>query len=1037
MDQQRARIQEDLRGLLVGEVRCDDVFVQLYASDASIYEIRPLGGVLPRTTADVVATVRYANQHQIPIHARGAGSGIAGECLGPGLVIDFSKHLRRIIHTDADTVRVQPGVVHERLNAHLRQSGRIFGPDPAMSSVTTMGSVIAVDAAGSHWLRYNSARQHVKSLQVVLADGEVLEVGQEPLLANVNSTASRERQLASRERQLASRERQRPEDSTASREHQRPDESSLAPSSIDALPPAEARRRDLVARLAELLGREADLIRRKQPKSLVNTCGYNLVDVLKDGHVDLPKLLSGSEGTLALITEATLGIQPLVRHRGLCVLLFDRLDSALRAVPDIVQLGPSACDLIDRRHLSLARETDPRYDQLISPAAEALLLVEHEGDDPVEVRSRLQQVADRIRRRKRLAFDSRQVVDVEEVELFWQLARKVVPTLYRLKGSTRPLPFIEDLAVPPAALPDFCVQMQNIFKRHQVTASLFGHVGHGQLHVRPFLDLADPADVAKIEPLAADLYQAVFDVGGTISGEHACGLSRTQFIRQQCGELYDVFREVKRIFDPRNVFNPGKVVGDEPGLMVKNLRSVALPTTATTPAPTNGEASRSLIDLQLTWTPSEIAYAARNCNGCGTCRLQSSDTRMCPIFRFAPAEEASPRAKATLMRGIMTGQLSPEVVASEEFKQVVDLCVNCHQCRLECPAGVDIPKLMLEAKAAYVARNGLRLGDWLLTHMDLMGAFGNLISPLANWALGNRPMRWLIEKTLGVAQGRKLPRFAARSFIRRAHRRRLTRPTRRSGRKVVFFLDIYSNYYDTQLAEALVAILEHNGVAVYVHPGQWTSGMTMLQLGAVDQVRRVAEHNVELLAEAVRQGYHIVTTEPAAALCLTHEYLSLIDDDDARLVAANTSEACTYLWKLHSTGELQLDLKPINAVLGYHLPCHVRALNVGTPALDVMRLIPGLTVHRIERGCSGMAGTFGLKRENFRASLRAGWELIARLRDGDLQAGVTECSSCKMQMEQGTSKPTVHPLKLLALAYGLMPEAGSPLLARSEELIVS
>jgi FAD/FMN-containing dehydrogenase/Fe-S oxidoreductase len=993
MDQQRARIQEDLRGLLAGQVRCDDVFLQLYSSDASIYQIRPLGVVMPRNTADVSAAVRYAKENNLPIHARGAGTGLAGESLGPGLVIDFSRHLRRVIQCDGESVRVQPGVVHERLNAHLARFGRHFGPDPAMSGVTTMGSVLALDASGSHWLRYGSARRHVQSLQVVLDDGQVMEVGQESLAllqpADTGGTGA-----------------------------------------ID-------RRHDLVGRLAELLSREAATIQRHQPKSLVNRCGYHLDGVLTSTHLDLARMIVGSEGTLALITEATLATQPLPRHRGLAVLLFDRLDSALRAVQEIVPMGPSACDLMDRRHLSLAREADSRYDPLIPPATEALLLVEYDGDDPAEVRSRVQLVSDRIRRRRRLAFDSRQVFEAAELELYWLLARKVVSTLHRVKGNTRPLPLVEDMAVPPAALPSFMVEMQNILKRHQVTASLFGHVGHGQLHLRPFVDLADTAEVHKMQELAGELYQAVFAVGGTISGEHAAGLSRTQFLAQQYGELYDVFREVKRIFDPQNVFNPGKVIGDDPQLMLKNLRPSGEPPQVEPSDNGEAERRRSVVELQLAWSPSEMAEMARSCNGCGNCRVQSADARMCPVFRFAPAEEASPRAKANLMRGILSGEIEASTLASDEFKAVADLCVNCHQCRLECPSNVDIPKLMLEAKAEYVASNGLRFGDWLLTHLDLVGSVGNLVSPLVNWAIANRWMRWLIEKLFGIAQGRKLPRFAPRSFIRRAGRRRLTRPTRRSGRKVLFFVDVYANYHDTQLAEALVAVMEHNGVAVYVHPGQWSSGMSMLTLGAVDRVRTVAEHNIALLAEAVRQGYHIVTIEPAAALCLTREYLSLVNDDDAQLVAQNTSEACTYLWKLHTAGALQLDFKPINATLGYHLPCHLRALEVGTPGMNLLKLIPGLSLQRMERGCSGMAGTFGLKQANYRASLRAGWELISSIRDGNVQAGTTECSSCKMQMEQGSSKPTIHPLKLLALAYGLLPESQSPLNLQSEELIVT
>ncbi len=991
MDPERQRIQDDLRGLLKGDVRCDDVFLQMYATDASIYEIRPLAVIRPRTLADVVAAVEYASENHLPIFPRGAGTGLAGESLGSGLVLDFSRYMRRVLSTEPDRVRIQPGIVHAQLNEFLRPSGRQFGPDPAMSSVTTMGSVIAIDAGGSHWLKHGSARSHVISLQVVLADGQVLEIGNEPLEAE----------------------------------------------------PAEAptRRGQLVASLAELLTRRGPLIRERQPQSLVNRCGYRLHDILSPTHLDLAGLVVGSEGTLALITEATVATQPLPRHRSVALLLFDRLDNAAKAVLEIQPLAPSACDLMDRRHLSLARESIVQYDLMIPPETEAALLVEQEGDTLAAVRDKLAQIIDRVRRKKRLAFHAVQAQDREEIELYWRLARKVVPTLFRMKGSTRPLPFIEDLAVPPKALGDFLVRMQNVLKQHQVIASLFAHAGHGQVHLRPFLDLSNPADVTRMAQLASDLYDEVLALGGTISGEHGAGLSRTPFIRRQYGPLADVFREVKHIFDPHNILNPGKIVSDDPDLLVRNLRRLA-------PEPaTNGQGD-SVAEppavqpaapqtWQLNWTGEEISQAARDCNGCGGCRSQLSEVRMCPIFRFAPAEESSPRAKANLMRSILAGGLPESTLTSDEFKSVTDLCVNCHMCRLECPATVDIPKLMMEGKGDYVLTNGLATSDWFMSRVDRLSWLGSRLAPLANWAITNGASRWLIEKVLGVAQRRKLPRFAPRSFMRLAARRRLTRPTRRDISKVLYFVDTYANYHDPQLADAFVSVMEHNAIAVYVHPGQLSSAMPMISLGALVAARKIAERNVTLLAEAIRQGYHVVATEPSAVLALTHEYPSLVDDDDARLVAANTSEACTYLWKLHQAGKLQLDLKPVNAVLGYHQPCHVKALGVGSPGENLLRLVPGLVVNRTENSCSGMAGTFGLKRENYRASLRAGRGLINSLRSPRLQAGATECSACKIQMEQGAGKPTIHPVKLLALAYDLMPEVAELLSAQVEELVVT
>lgn len=1018
MDPERQRIQDDLRGLVRGDVRCDDVAVQLYASDASVYELRPLGVVRPRSTADVVACVQYAAQKRIAVHARGAGTGLAGESLGRGLILDFSRYMRRLIRIDDEWVRVQPGLVHAHLNLALQARGRTFGPDPAMSQVTTMGSVIAIDASGSHWLQYGSARRQVRSLQVVLADGTLLEVGREPIpQGGLSSPLSR--------------------------------------------------RQELVVRLADLLERNAALIADRQPKAWGSRSGYQLADVLEGGSLHLGRLFAGSEGTLAIVTEATLATTPLPKARGIGALFFDSLESAAQAVQEILHFAPCACDLLDRRHLSLARENYPEYNLLIPAEAEAMLLVEQAGDEPAVVRERIVNTVDHVRRTKRLAFDSRQAFDPEEIDLYWQLARRVTPTLHRMKGPARPVPFVEDVAVPPAALPDFLVRLQNTLKRHQVTASLYGHVGHGQLHIRPFLDLAQAADVRKMEDLAAELYREVLEVGGTISGEHGDGLSRTPFIPQQFGPLYDVFREVKRVLDPAGILNPGKIIANEGQSITRDLRPVRLlgetagasgaadgtgapseraaAAAATTLATGSGSvatpnaaaAAVPLIEVQLNWSLAELSATAQRCNGCGACRANAGELRMCPIFHVAPAEEASPRAKANLLRGVLAGQFDPDVLTTDDFKAIADLCVNCHQCRLECPAGVDIPKLMIEAKAAYVATNGLTPSDWILARFDRLSAWGSRFRWLANWAIANRQARWLLEKLLNIAQGRKLPRFAAPTFLHTAARRRLTKPTRRSGRKVLYFADTYVNYHDPQLGEALVAVLEHNGVAVYVPPEQGPSGMAMISQGVLEPARRLAARNLPFLAEAARQGYQIVVTEPSTAICLTHEYLNLTDDNDARLVAASTLEACTYLWRLHQQGQLQLDFQPINASLAYHLPCHLKALGNGAPGEQLLRLIPSLSVERVEKGCSGMAGTYGLRRENYRTSLRAGWELISHMRRPELQAGTTECTACKLQMEQGTTKPTIHPLKFLALAYGLMPELSELLTVRGEELVAT
>ena len=773
--QQHERIQDDLRGLVTGEVRCDDFFRQLHASDASIYEIRPLAVVRPSCTADVSACVRYARDNNLPVHARGAGSASAGESLGPGIIVDFSKYLRHVIRIDAEKVRVQAGVVLERLNTQLRPLGRIFGPNPAKSAVTTMGSVIALDTAGSRWLRYGSASNYVTSLQAVLSDGEIIELGREPLSDGVSTST---------------------------------------------IP----RKCDLINRLAAILRENAELIRAHRLKSPINRCGYNLDGVLGDDYLDVARLLAGSEGTLALITEASISTQPLPGPRGVTLLLFDSLDKASRAVREILPWKPNACELMDRRHLSLAREAEVRFDLLIPAETEALLLIEQEAENSSELNNQLHQMTAYLTQTKRLAYAVRQAIEPDEMKLFWHLIDPVQTSLYRPKGPARTVPVADDISVPPEILPDFLPCVQNILKRQQITASLFAHAGQGELHIRPFLDLANADDVERMRRLAEELYQEVINVGGSIIGEHGYGLSRTSFLKQQAGPLYAVLNAIKQVFDSGNTYNPGKIIGDDPDLMIQNLQPVVKTQSESIPAdtdtPDNQLAMRNLVELQMDWDPAKVVDAVIDCNRCGECRTQSPEVRMCPIFRISPSEEASPRAKSNLLLGVLSGAMELHKLTNEEFKRIADLCVHCHMCRLECPAKVDIPRLMRESKGAYVAANGLTFAERAMIHLDILGALGGMVSPVTNWALSNRQMRWLLEKTLGIAQGRKLPHVTSRNFIRRAHHRRLNRPTRRSAQKVLYFVDVYANYFDPQLAEALVSVMEHNGVAVYVPANQ-------------------------------------------------------------------------------------------------------------------------------------------------------------------------------------------------------------------------
>jgi FAD/FMN-containing dehydrogenase/Fe-S oxidoreductase len=974
MDLDRRRVEEDLRGIVAGDVLCDDASRSLYSSDGSLFEVWPLAVVRPRSAEDISAVVRWAHERRVPVHARGAASSVAGLALGPGVVLDCSRHLRRIIATGATTVRVQAGVVGASLEEHLARCGRRLGPDPANRGVTTIGGMIGRNTSGSRFARLGDVRGRLLAAQVVLGDGGILEL-----------KPTRPRFIT-------------PDDTE-------PD-----------------RAAHLAAGVAALVAASRETITAAFPTARVLHAGYRLDGLEHDGLVDLQKVLAGAEGTLGIVTEATLETGADEGQGAVGLLLFDSLEKAAEAAVRLRPLQPSACDLFDKRHLTLARTARVAFDLLIPPAAEAGLLVEFSAAERGECDARLDEaitlVQETRRGQGRLAIDARRAEDAIDAKLFWELSRNLLSTVHEVRGQMRPVAFVEDIVIPPAVLPDFLRRLEAVQRREAATAMLFAHANHGQLHVRTYADPRSPDERQRLEKFAEALYEEVVAVGGTAGGEQGLGLSRTAFFQRHFPEFAALCTEVKRLFDPVGILNPGKIV---PPLDPTPVEAAPAPPPFRPPLAMNGLPPLPL----LQWSGRRLVDEVDACNGCGSCRGQDSTTRMCPRYRENPAEEASPRAKANLMAAFLAGRLDVASLEAEAARTIADTCFNCHQCRVECSADVDIPAIVAELKAAHVAANGLRWTPWLLSRADTLSAVGGAVRPLANAAIANPQSRWLMEKMLGIARGRKLPPFAGNRFLRWAARRGLMRPSRRSGPRVLYFMDTFARRHDPLLAKSFVSVLERNGVGVFIDPRQVAAGMPMVSEGDLDGARTLARTNIRVLAEAVRLGYRIVCTEPAAVTCITHDYPLLVEDDDMQRVVKSTCDATTFLWELHREGRLRLDLEAVPARLLYHAPCHSRLADGGSHAEHLLRLIPGLSLHADDHGCSGMAGTFGLAREHYRASLRAGLRLATAMRGETIEAGATECSACRLQMEQGTSKPTVHPVKLLAKAYGLLPGGGS------------
>ena len=851
------------------------------------------------------------------LHARGAGTGLAGESLGPGLVLDFSRHFRRVVEIKAESVVVQAGVVLDDLNAQLAPLGRKIGPDPSGSDAGTIGGMIAGNASGMRSLRYGTMADHVESLDVVFANGESATLGPIP----------------------APQTESEPLDF-----------------------------RDVVARrIAVILNWHADLISKRRPRSPRDRAGYALHSVtMPGGGLDLARLVSGSEGTLALITGATLRTVPIPRSQAAVLLAFPRLIDAAEAVGECLRDDPSACELFDWRSLSLVRDGAPLYRPWIDESAGAALVVEFEGDDPSETSPRVRDLAARMIRLGCLVSDPIEAHRRVDVETMLALRSIVTPLMMRMAGPTRPVPFLEDVAVPPSALAEFVRRFQSILKGFGVNWTLYAHAGHGQLHIRPFLDLSDPADVARLEPMATEVYEAAWSLGGTISGEHGLGLARSQFLRRQAGDLFGVFREVKNAFDPHGLLNPGKVVVDDPHLMTGNLRA----RWPKAPEAAEGEdvipeSARlgvlTVLESPLRWTGRSREEEVAACNGCGSCRSREPSLRMCPTFRASRAEAAAPRAQVNLLRQIASGALDTKLWGSEALKANADLCIHCHLCKSECPAGIDVSALMLEAKAAYVQEHGLTPSGWLLSRIEVWSRWGSRFPILGNALMASRTARRVLERLVGLSRHRAIPKAHRWSFVTRAERLGLTRPKPAlPGPRVAYFVDIIANHFDQELAEATVAVLHHAGVNVYVPKGQRGCGMPALVAGDFDHARDLVLRNLRVLANAVRDGYTIVCSEPTAALMLRREALRLTDDLDAALVAENTMDVGDYLAGLARRGQFPPFTEPIHARVGYHQPCHLRALDVGTPGLDLIRSIPELSVEFIDRGCSGIAGTYGL-----------------------------------------------------------------------------
>ena len=950
---------EELRRRVEGEVRFDKMTRVLYSTDASIYQIEPIGVVIPKSAEDVVAVIETAGRYGVPVLPRGGGTSLAGQTVGHAVVIDFSKYMRRVIEVNAEEgwVRTQPGVILDELNHHLEPSGMLFAPDPSTSNRGNVGGALGNNSCGAHSIMWGKTVDNVVELDVVLSDGSTARFG--PL--------NGER--------------------------------------LEAKMRGDGLEGDIYRKLFAIGEANRDEILRRYPKIQRRVSGYNLDEFVGGNDFDMARFVVGSEGTLVAVTEAKLRIVARPTMKALAVLHFNELLESMEATVATLELDPAAVELIGSMIIRQARSNleYSRMMDFVEGDPEAMLVVEMVGESEVELESKLDALERRMRRGG-LAYAVRRLMKPEDQAKVWAVRRAGLGLMMNVPGDAKPLPFVEDAAVAPEVLPQFVKRFDEIVRAHGTTAGYYGHASVGCLHIRPLINLKRQEGVARMESIATQISDLVLEFGGSMSGEHGDGLARSVWIEKMFGSrLYNAFKDVKRAFDPRGIMNPGKIVDSPP--MTENLRI--------------SPAYRP-VEVKTGFAFSEeggFAGAIEMCNGQGACRKVLGGT-MCPSYMVTRDEEHSTRGRANALRAAISGGLPVDSLTSKRLYDVLDLCLECKGCKAECPSNVDMAKLKYEFLDKYHKANGHPLRNRVFGDIALLSRLGSLFAPLSNWTLGLDAFRDLLDEQVGIDRRRKLPPFASQTFSQWFRARGGSSASAPVRGQVVLFPDTFTNFNHPNLGIAATKVLETLGYEVVLPPVK-CCGRPMLSKGMMDKARRNAQYNVDSVYPYVEQGARLVGLEPSCILSFRDDYVDLLGGDArARAVSQSTMliEEFVLFAQQEAGASLAFNSTGQKRKLLFHGHCHQKAL-VGTrPAMQVLHSIPGYDAVEIESGCCGMAGAFGFEREHYDISLKIGEQVLLpaiRSQEGDFVV-VSEGISCRQQIEHGTGKQAKHLVELLA-----------------------
>ncbi|MGH7771526.1 MAG: FAD-linked oxidase C-terminal domain-containing protein [Candidatus Binatia bacterium] len=950
--QKYREIASELKKRVEGEVRFDKYSRLLYSTDASMYEIEPIGVVIPRHKGDVQAVIKTANRHGVAVLPRGGGTSLAGQCVGHAIVLDFSKYMNKVLQVNPEELwcRVQPGLVQDELNAHVRPLGLQFGPDTSTSNRATIGGMIGNNSAGAHSLVYGKTLDHVLELTAYLSDGS--EVVMKDLPPESVAMKSRANGLESR----------------------------------------------LYREIVRLAAEHREEILSRYPKIMRRVSGYNLDEFVKEQPFNLSRMVVGSEGTLACVVEAKMRLVPKPKWTALDVIHFQDDLEALEASPTILETAPYALESTDKMILDLARGNIVQSKRLgfVQGSPSSLLMVEYAGETEGEVKEQVYGL-EKLRKSRGIGYAASLAFKPEEVRAIWGVRKAGLGLLLGTKGDKKPIAFVEDTAVAPAKLPEFIKRFREILARHHVMAGYYGHCSVGCMHIRPFINLKAESEIKKMTAIADEISDLVLEFHGALSGEHGDGLARSHFNAKLYGPvLYEAFRQIKRTFDPKNLMNPGKIVDAPP--MTESLRIG--PSYKTWQPETRLDFGQQ----------GGFAASVEMCSGMGECRKKLEGT-MCPSYMATLDEEHSTRGRANALRAVLSGKVPKEDFTGKRLYEVMDLCLECKACKAECPSNVDMAKLKYEFLSHYHQVNGLPLRNRLFGGIASLNRWGSRLAPLSNWLAKSWLHRWLLERLAGIDRRRPLPFFAHETFEDwfRHH------PSNKDGPKgeIILFHDTFNTFNTPSVAVAATCFLEQVGYRVVLAEKR-CCGRPLISKGMLREATDNAAWNVQRLLPYAERGVAIVGLEPSCLLTLRDEYPDLLRTEAAKLVARKSFLLEEFLLHERDAGRLSLSFKGNGNKALLHGHCHQKALVGTAPTVAVLRWA-GFQVQEVDSGCCGMAGSFGFEKEHYDLSLAiANRRLVPAVKAADPAAEIVAPGiSCRQQIEHLSGRKAKHPAELL------------------------